>query len=180
MAVMDGLLPPKLTFGSPEEAQVLSLPDGSRVAVQKRSIEFRLWSPACKCWNKPVLNLMDKQVCAETAVVRLLSDDGWEAVWVSSNGYRNDFPRRAPFCNLNAEAEAELRKVRGTKLTGCWDVFAFKKGRVLFIECKRKSGDSIRPSQRDWLFAALKVGFTLENFLILEWTADDAQPSSIA
>jgi hypothetical protein len=50
-------------------------------------------------------------------------------------------------------------------------VGAFKKGRVLFIECKRKSGDSTRPSQRDWLFAALKVGFTLENFLILEWTA---------
>jgi hypothetical protein len=171
MAVMDGLLPLKLTFGKPEEAQVLSLPDGSRVAVQKRSIEFRLWSPARKCWNKPVLDLMGKQVCAETAVVRLLSDDGWEAVWVSSNGYRNDFPRRAPFCNLNAEAEAELHKVRGTKLTGCWDVFAFKNGTARFIECKRKKKDSITVPQREWLSAALKVGFTPENFLIIEWPA---------
>jgi hypothetical protein len=170
MAVMDGLLPLKLTFGKPEEAQVLSLLDGSRVAVQKRSMEFRLWSPARKCWNKPVLDLMGKQECAETAVVHLLSEDGWEAVWVSSNGYRNDLPP-APFCTLNAEAEAELRKVRGTKLTGCWDVFAFKNGTARFIECKRKKKDSITLPQREWLSAALKVGFTPENFLIIEWTA---------
>jgi hypothetical protein len=172
MAVMDGLLPLKLTFGKPEKAQVLSLLDGSRVAVQKRSMEFRLWSPARKCWNKPVLDLMDKQVCAETAIVSLLSEDGWEAVWVSSNGYRSHLPR-APFCTLNAEAEAELSKVRGTKtkLTGCWDVFAFKNGTARFVECKRKKKDSITVPQREWLSAALKVGFTPENFLIIEWTA---------
>jgi hypothetical protein len=168
MAVMDGLLPLKLTFGKPAEAQVLSLLDGSRVTVQKRSMEFRLWSPACKRWNKPVLNQKGTQVCAETALVRLLSEDQWEAVWVSSNLYRRDFPPHS--CNLNAEAEAELRKVRGTKLTGCWDVFAFKNGTPLFIECKRKKKDSITLPQREWLSAALKVGFTLENFLILEWT----------
>lgn len=169
MAVMDGLLPPKLTFGTPEEAQVLSLPDASRVAVQKRSMEFRLWSPACSQWNKPVLDLMRKRVCAETAIVSLLLQDEWEAVWVSSNRYRRDFPPHS--CSLDAEAEAELHKVRGTKLTGCWDVFAFKNGAPLFIECKRKKKDSITVPQREWLSAALKVGFTLENFLILEWTA---------
>ncbi len=176
MAVIEELLQPKLTFGKPEESQLLTLPDGSEVAVPKRSMEFRLWSPARKCWNKPVLNLMGKQVCAETAVVRLLSEDQWEAVWVSSNGYRNDLPP-APFCKLKAEAETALRKVRGTKLTGCWDVFAFKNCTPLFIECKRKKKDSITVPQREWLSAALRVGFTLENFLIIEWTAEDAQPS---
>jgi hypothetical protein len=93
---------------------------------------------------------------------------------VSSNGYRNDFPP-APFCSLSARAERELRRVRGTKLTGCWDVFAFKNGRVLFIECKRKKRDYITRSQREWLSATLKVGFTLDNFLIVEWTAKAAK-----
>jgi hypothetical protein len=169
--LMPATLSPELTLGTPEEAQLLSLPDGSQVAVQKRSMEFQLWSPACSQWGKPVLNLKESRVCAETAIVRLLSEDQWEAVWVSSNRYRRDFPPHS--CSLSAEAEAELRKVKGTKLTGCWDVFAFKNGRVLFIECKRKNEDSIIPTQREWLSAALKVGFTLDNFLIVEWRAGE-------
>jgi hypothetical protein len=168
--LMPATLSPELTLGTPEEAQLLSLPDGSQVAVQKRSMEFQLWSPACSQWGNPVLNLKESRVCAETAIVRLLSEDQWEAVWVSSNGYRNDFPPTL-FCSLKAEAEAELHRVRGTKLTGCWDVFAFKNGTTRFIECKRKNKDSITLSQREWLSAALKVGFTLDNFLIVEWTA---------
>jgi len=52
---------------------------------------------------------MGTQICAETAVVRLLSEDQWEAVWVSSNGYRNDLPP-APFCN------SKRRSVGGTLL----------------------------------------------------------------
>lgn len=171
MAVKVGLLLPRLKFGTPEDDQVLSLPDGSAVAIPKQSMEFRLWSPARKRWNKPVLNLMGKPVCAETAVVSLLLQDGWEAVWVSSNRYGRDFPPDS--CNLSAEAEAELRKVRGTKLTGCWDVFAFKNATARFIECKRKKKDSITVPQREWLSAALKVGFTPENFLIVEWTAEE-------
>jgi hypothetical protein len=171
IAVMDGLLPPRVALGTPEDDQVLSLPDGSRVAVKKQSTSFRLWNPPSSEWGKPVLNLMDKKVCAETAVVRLLSEDKWEAVWVSSNHYRNDFPSAAPFCSLSAEAEAELHKVKSANLIGCWDVFAFKNGTARFIECKRKNKDSITPSQREWLSAALKVGFTLDNFLIVEWTA---------
>jgi hypothetical protein len=97
---------------------------------------------------------------------------------VSSNGHRNDPP--APFCNLNAEAEGELRRVRGPKLTAGWDVSAFKNGTALFSECKRKKRDSINGSQRECLSAALKVGFTLDNFLIVEWTAAEVQPSLLA
>jgi hypothetical protein len=52
-------------------------------------------------------------------------------------------------------------------------VFAFKNGTARFIECKRKKKDSITVPQREWLSAALKVGFMLENFLIVEWTAEE-------
>lgn len=132
---------------------------------------FSLWRPACSRWRKPVLDLRGTQVCAETAIVRLLLEDEWEAVWVSSNRYRRDFPPQS--CSLSAEAEAELRKVRGTSLTGCWDVFAFKSGTVLFVECKRKKRDSIKLSQREWLSSALKVGFKVDDFLIIEWTVEE-------
>jgi hypothetical protein len=46
-------------------------------------------------------------------------------------------------------------------------------------ECKRKKKDSITLPQREWLSDALKVGFTLENFLIFEWTAEEVQSSSL-
>lgn len=94
---------------------------------------------------------------------------------MSSNGYRSDLPP-APFCSLSAKAERKLRKVRGTKLTGCWDVFAFKGRTATFIECKRKKRDYITPTQREWLSAALKVGFKPQNFLIVEWTGQEAKP----
>lgn len=137
-------------------------------------MEFRLWTPSLRRWGKPVLDLGGKQVCAETAVVALFSAAGWEAVWVSGNRYRRDFPPHS--CTLSAEAEAELFKVRGRgrKLTGCWDVFAFNNGTSLFVECKRKRRDSMTASQLDWIAAALnpRIGFTLGNFLIVEWTAE--------
>jgi hypothetical protein len=164
---------PTLTFGKTEKVQVVRLPDGSRVEVKKRSMEFRLWHPDLRRWGKPVLDMDRKQVCAETAVAGMLLAAGWEAVWVSSNRYRRDFPPHS--CNLSPEAETELLKVRGRgrKLTGCWDVFAFNKGIVQFIECKQKGRDYMTASQRDWIAAALNptVGFTVGNFLIVEWTA---------
>jgi hypothetical protein len=155
----------RIPFGKPEKVQPLRLLDGSQLEIASRSIEFRLWIPLLKRWGKNVIDVNGEQMCAETAVVQLFLDHGWEAVWVSSKRYRRDFP--PDHCELSEEAETELLKVRGHNLRGCWDVFAFKEGSVLFVECKGKDG--FIDSQREWIAAALRpeTGFTLENFVVL-------------
>lgn len=56
-----------------------------------------------------------------------------------------------------------------TTAAGCWDVFSWRNGRVLFAESKWKDNDAIRNSQREWLQAALAGKLTSDNFLIVEW-----------
>ena len=51
-----------IPFGKTEEAQMLCLPNGSQVDIARRSIDFPLWSPALKRWNKHVINVGGKQI----------------------------------------------------------------------------------------------------------------------
>jgi hypothetical protein len=156
-----------IPFGKIEKAQLVRLPDGSHVEVAKRSMEFSRCVPLFKVWGKPIIDVNGEKMCPETAVAKMFRDRGWEAVWISRNRYIGAFPPLTP-CELSTKAEAELLKVRANRnFTGCWDVFAFKRGRVLFVECK--GNDRFRPSQYAWLAAALGAGFTLENFLILQF-----------
>ena len=157
-----------IPFGKTERAEVVLLPDGSEVEISTQSLEFARSTSALKTgfWNKTVIDVEGKEMCTETAVAKLLRDRGWEAVWVSRGKFFRG-PGISPSCELSTEAEAELLKVRGCRnYVGCWDVFAFKSGEVLFVECKAK-GEALTPSQRDWLAAALAAGFTLENFLVV-------------
>jgi hypothetical protein len=143
------------------------LPDGSDVEVAKRSMEFSRSTPAFKVWGKPIIDVNHEKMCPETAVAKMFRDRGWEAVWISRNRYIGAFPPLTR-CELSTKAEAELLKVRANRnFTGCWDVFAFKRGRVLFVECK--GNDSLIDSQGVWLADALGAGFTLENFLVLRF-----------
>ncbi len=57
------------------------------------------------------------------------------------------------------------------KATGCWDVLAWRKNEVRFVESKWQGKDSIRASQLAWLEAALKAGINITAFEIWEWTS---------
>jgi hypothetical protein len=156
-----------IPFGKIEKPQRVRLPDGSHVEVAKRSMDFPRCTPAFKVWGKPIIEVGGEQMCPETAVAKRFRDCGWEAVWISRNRYIGAFPPLT-HCELSTEAEAELLKVRANRnFTGCWDVFAFQRGRVLFVECK--GNDNLIDSQGVWLADALCAGFTLENFLVLRF-----------
>jgi len=54
----------------------------------------------------------------------------------------------------------------------CWDVFCWRRERVLFAEAKRASRDHMRRSQLKWLRAALDLRLPVSAFLIVEWRLD--------
>lgn len=53
--------------------------------------------------------------------------------------------------------------------SGCWDILAWKKNKVLFIESKRAKKDSIRNTQTNWLKSGLRCGLKPSNFMIVQW-----------
>ena len=67
-----------------------------------------------------------------------------------------------------AEVFDRLRAANGGKLGGFFDVFAWRDpGEVRFDEVKT-SGDSPRPSQREFVKLALDLGHRLEQFTIIK------------
>jgi hypothetical protein len=162
-----------LGLGVPVAPQSVRLSSGLVIEIPKTKIEFNLWhgSPIKSTWNhKAVLNVDGEPVFAELAVVRLLARKALDAVWVSSK-FRCDFP---PSCHeLPARPQSifdQIVRANAGKRAGCWDVLAWDNREVFFIECKRRGRDQIRPSQAEWLAAALSSGLLPSAFLILEWT----------
>jgi hypothetical protein len=122
--------------------------------------------------GKAVLDSGGKPVFAELAILEVLRKTGWDGVWVDT--YRKKFRRSMPpeSCELPSRAEKlyeRIRRANGGKTSGCFDVFAWKKGGYLFVESKRKSKDSIQKTQKAWVEAALASGIGIDSLLICEW-----------
>jgi hypothetical protein len=52
---------------------------------------------------------------------------------------------------------------------GIFDVVSWREDRLLFTELKRRGHDSIRKTQLHWVDTALRHGYDLTAFQILEW-----------
>ena len=65
-----------------------------------------------------------------------------------------------------------IERSTGNYRGGCWDIFAWRDGEVLFVESKQRSNDRIRPAQAVWLEQALEYGVSLSSFLIAEYVID--------
>jgi len=123
--------------------------------------------------KKPVINFDGESVVAEIAVLRLLQKAGWDGVWVdpwqNKNKYRNALPPQC--CELPGHAQEFLNRISGGKKwpRGCWDIFAWKDERYLFVECKRRGKDRPSEGQIKWLNDALKLRIPKRSFIIFEW-----------
>lgn len=53
-------------------------------------------------------------------------------------------------------------------------MLGWKNNSIVFIEAKQRGRDAMRISQRAWLEAALKKGFSTGNFFVLEWSLSPA------
>jgi hypothetical protein len=160
----------------PETIRLASGP----VEVQRFSWRFPQWrgEPIRKTHgNKPVLDCGGSPAFAELALIPVLRQSGFDgAVWIDNwQGchFRDALPG-APCAILPAPAQEVYNRILAAngKPGGCWDVLAWDRDGITFIECKWKDNDSITPKQRKWLESARKVGVRPEQFAICEWVLD--------
>ena len=79
--------------------------------------------------------------------------------------------------SLPRRPAAALEAIRAVaaKQARCWDVFCWRDdGAIVFAEAKRSGKDRIRESQVAWLRAALQAGWEASDFLIVQWSLDEA------
>jgi hypothetical protein len=131
-----------------------------------------------KSWAiKPGFVVDGRRSCAELAVLARLRDDGWDGVWVSAFGrvLRRDWFLTEAFRTI-AEAGApadiaavfeRLRAANGGSLAGFFDVFAWRDGKVRFVEVK-VARDRLQDTQRRFVQLALGLGHDPDEFLLVE------------
>jgi hypothetical protein len=153
------------------------------VKVPRASALFRRWNgelPKDTYHHKPVLEYNGEMVFAEIAILRCFQQEGWDGRWIDNFGsktkYRVGYWGDASeiIKDLPVEQKALLDRIRARTdgKGGCFDVFCWRDGEVVFAESKWKGNDQIRPNQARWLEAALSIGIPLDSFLIVEWSLD--------
>lgn len=156
--------------------EVFSLSSGAQISIQKYFLYFNEWkgSPIPNTYHgKAVIDWNGEPVFAELAVLRLFQSHGWEGVWVDSyrRKYRTGLPDVVESIELSEVQKHLIESIRAKtgRSGGCWDVFAWKDDRALFIELKRQKRDAIQESQIVWLETCLENGLNTANFALIEW-----------
>jgi hypothetical protein len=102
----------------------------------------------------------------------MLKQKGWNGVWVDCyhKKFRKGMMHVKPV-KLPPEPKKYLETIirKNGKLSGCWDIFAWKKSRYQFVELKRRKKDKIRDSQKRWYKIIRSLKFLKPTFTIVEW-----------
>ena len=157
--------------------ETIALPSGKKAVIKRYFITFQPWQgkPISNTYNnKAVINFHGEPVFAELAVLRLFRSNGWNGVWVDKSKYRIGL-LDAPDVNLPPRQEKIIETIRRKTASpgGCWDVFAWKNNKIVFMELKRSKKDLLRDSQKKWLAAALDLGFRPDDFALVEWNLEE-------
>lgn len=170
-------IPQELT---PTDTMTISLLSGDAVDLPVCHPTFSRWEGALPNFDfgkKPILYYEGKGVFAELAILRLLVNSGWNAVWVETYGgihFLQDMPISWKLAQndiaVPRDKEALLQNIWKTgKTTACFDVFAWKGDDILFCEGKHKGKDRLTNAQIKFIEGALNCGIKASQLLIVEW-----------
>lgn len=110
--------------------------------------------------------------------------DGWQSRWLLTYGRTKSAPllldgwidetlanqQPAPIADEHiTRLLAAIVRANGGNYLGCWDTLHWRGSEVMFVQNKRNNKDKITPANANWLKAALSVGLTPDNFLIVQW-----------
>ena len=176
---------PKLIEPNGYESFLIS---GKIVKVPKCVIQFKKWGGIELKENfggKPIIELNQKPMFAELAIMNLIIQSGWQAIWVETYArlkkepfFMSAWDFNKSYKNQNhtvihkkqiSDILAEISKLNNGSYSGCWDVLGWNGKQIIFAESKRKKKDSIRQTQINWLKAGLKYGLKPENFIVVQW-----------
>jgi len=157
-----------------DEATVsIPLSNGESVAVAVKRMSFQRWTgvmPASDWNGKPVVGPPHRPF-SELQILASREFDGWKGAWVyRPRQFLSSWEPRAfiqPPAKMLALHDQLLSLVGRT--SGCWDLFCWRNGKVLFVESKWPDlGDKVKQSQVAWLQAGLSSGLVPSAFLIVE------------
>ena len=161
----------------PTTMQPFALPASGAIEIPKAIPAFSPWTgpPQADTYNgKPVLEYGGRPAFAELAILWELNSIGWDGVWIDtySGVYRTGYWDSPEVPELPPEPAALLLRIRQEAASrfGAWDVFCWRGAEVLFAESKRAGRDRIRATQLRWLGAALGIGLSPSDFLVVEWS----------
>jgi hypothetical protein len=163
----------------PTTAETMTLPSGRSVSFPKAMPTFAIWrgDPVEDNYGgKDILDFDGRPAFAEMVILRTLTNDGWQGVWVDTfgGGFRTDYRKGVPAEPLPPRPRSLPEEIWNlAKMpSGVWDVFCWRDDRVLFAESKRAKKDRIRANQRRFAESALNIGLPLDSFLFVEWKTD--------
>lgn len=157
------------------------------VTVPERNVTFPKWAgkPLMNDFGrKGVVEFDGKPMFAELAIAAMLRQEGCSARWAETYGrsgkvpiFIDEWDERGYKYQINKliaevwviDALSEIARLNNNSYSGCWDVVAWRDGKLLFVESKRRKRDKIKDTQISWMNAAMQYGFTSENFLMVEW-----------
>lgn len=146
------------------------LPSGRSARIQTWAVQFPPADPprlvegdlARTYTSKPLVDVHGEPVFGEIAIAHCLRKDGWSAVWADTFHGRKfwaDMPTRSSPVALPARVRGMYDRIADAKggPQGCFDVIAWKDGRILWLEYK---GPRDRPNRNEvlWIDAALQSG----------------------
>lgn len=173
-------------FLKPNAIEVFQIENNS-IEIPKCIVNFNKWQgePVKESFGgKPIIDLNNKPMFAEVAILNLFLQSGWEVRWISTYGSSNKGPKLLAgwaddkYKNQTSEEITDVKvkelligiaNENNDSYFGCWDVLAWKDEKIIFAESKRKQKDNIRQTQINWLEAGLKFGLKPENFLVVQW-----------
>jgi len=171
----------------PSEVEVVKV--GRRnVEVSKVVCQFVEWTgkePKESFGGKPFVELHDKPMFAELAIMKMFEDEDWNAKWIETYARPSLEPAMLSDWTDDAfenqvddpitddrilDLLGAISSENGDTYAGCWDVLAWQGEQVVFAEAKHGGHDSLQDTQIKWLKSSLKAGLKPGNFLIIEWS----------
>ncbi|MDR2284819.1 MAG: hypothetical protein LBE37_16515 [Sphingobacterium sp.] len=171
---------------SPNASEIFEI-NGQSIIIPKCKVDFMKWDGTPLCYTfggKPIVNYKGNPMFAEMAILNSFRDSGWDARWVETYGkprlspiYLSEWIDKDYKSQVHAPIDHKMvnmllqliARENDNRFGGCWDVVAWKDDNIIFAESKRSKKDAIQSTQSKWLAAALEVGFTTDNFLMVEW-----------
>jgi hypothetical protein len=118
-------------------------------------------------WNKTLVEFEGCRTLAELVILHILEEqEGLEGAWAyRANKFTKVWPRDPrplpPFPVRCYEEIAEANR----SAHGCWDLIAWRREEIFFIEAKRRGKDEFNINQKAWFDAARSVGVPLASFV---------------
>ncbi len=180
-------LNPDSNLFKPNSFEDIALPSGEMVKIPECHLVFKMWTgqPIKETFGgKALVDVGGKPMFAELAIMHLFINAGWQARWIETyatgdmepkflsawldDKYKNQIQNPITDSAVT-DSLKKIAALNGGSYSGSWDVLGWGAGRMIFAESKRFKKDRIRGTQVKWLDAALRAGFSPDNFLVVQW-----------